>query len=1057
MLLCAPIVIVAVFHFGPTTTRAETPADRAGVMGAEIDSLRVLGLYSEALEPTRELLALRQGEPKTKPYEMVDAQWMLRTMELAVALPDSVRAELAWADSARLQIEDLYGRGLLPDGISVARRQLEIRRRVLGEEHPDLAQSLGDLGALLGTKGDYVEAEPLYREALAMDRKLLGEDHPRVAMRLGNLGTLLMAKGDCAGAEPLLREALAVYRKLLGEECPEMALSRSNLGTLLMAKGDYAGAEPLFREALTMYRKLLGEEHPNIAVSLNNLGSVLAAKGDYAEAEPLLREALAMQRKLLGEEHPNVALSLNNLSCLLRRKGDNAGAEPPLREALAMQRRLLGPDHPDIALSLGNLGELLRTKEDYAGAEPLLREALAMRRKLLGEEHPDVALSLNSLGLLLRDTGDYAGAERVLREALAMWRKLLGEEHPDVASSLSNLGTLLRAQEDPSEAEAILVQASAVFEAARLRIGPGIARSTFQGSPYPSLAEVHLELGHLAEAWPAAERELGRSLFDLLTTAGQRRISRTEAAREDSLRWRLGSLGRQLDVFRDEAGRNTTGQMAGEVEATRTRILDTEVVWSRFRQEMAAKYPVTEGQAYPLERVQTALDPATALIGWLDVEIRKNEVSRWGYVIRRDDPVTWERLYHPAAKDDIDSSRVVHAPPSLAALFRSALTDSPRVDHGSGGADSAAGVPLAVRSEAQGRALFAERVAPLLSHLSGVRNLVVIPSGEMLGVPVEALPLDDGRPLGERFAVSYAPSATIYTWLREKDRGRRGWDRSAAILLLGDPPFNDAQMREMKEEKRREEAPLSSWTLVSIPDSILQRSAVSGNPEALGKIPRLPASRQEVEGLSKLSRHSTTLLGPDASEQHLVAMARSGELGSYQLIHFATHAWVNPERPEESSLFLSRVDLPDPLEAAEKGERIYDGLVTAKEVLQEWKLDADLVTLSGCQTALGQRIAGEGYIGFAHAFLQAGARSLLVSLWPVQDQATSLLMQRFYGNLFGKLRDDRGGKSDDRTMTKRDALQEAKRWFREYRDEDGNRPYARPFYWASFVLVGDPI
>jgi CHAT domain-containing protein/Tfp pilus assembly protein PilF len=1119
LLLCASTVMVALVLFGPTANRAETPPNPAEVLGTEIDSLRALGRYSDASEHARELLALRKGEPKTKPYRLVDADWLVRTMDLAVALPDSVRAELAWADSvnsANLRIKDLMARGLYSEGISILQRQIEVRRRILGEEHPDVARSLNDLAVLLMDKGDYAGAEPLYRESLAMQRKVLGEEHPDVATSLGNVADLLQAKGDCAAAEPLLREALAMQRKLLGEEHWDVAASLNNLGGLLWERGDYAGAEPFLREALALLRKLLGEEHADVATSLNNLAVFLAAKGDYAAADPLLREALAIERKLLGEDHPDVALSLNNLGMLLQDKGDYAGAEPLQREALAMQRKLLGEEHPDVALSLNNLAALLQSKGEYAGAEPLQREALAMQRKLLGEEHPDVALSLNNLGLLLADKGDYAGAEPLYRESLAMWRKLLGEEHPDVAKSLNNLaallqskgdyagaeplyrqslamwrnllgeehanvavsldnlgmllqdkgdyagaeplqrealamqrkllgeehpdvamslynlGDLLRAKGDLAGAEAILLQASAVYDAARLRVGSDIERSTFQSSPYPSLAEAHLERGHAADAWPAAERGLGRSLFDLLTMANQRLLSPTEAVREDSLRWLLGGLERQLEAYCNAARRDTTGQMAKEVEEIRTRLIETEAVWSTFRQEMATEYPVTEGQAYPLERVQVALDSTTALVGWLDVEIRKNDVSRWGYVIRRDGPVTWEGVSPSAGKDGKDRSRADHAPPSRATLFRNAVTDSSPLARGNG-VDNVAGVPLAIKSEARGRALFAERLAPLLSHLNGVRNLVVIPSGEMLGVPVEALPLDDGRPLGEGFEVSYTPSATIYTWLREKDRGRRGWDESTAILLLGDPPFSDAQKNQMEKEKdksreiakntetRKEEPRPSSLALASIPDapdSLLQRSAVSGNFDALERLPRLPATRQEVEDVSKLSRHPTVLLGLDASEQRLVAMARSGELGKYRLIHFATHAWVNPERPEESSLFLSRVDLPDRLEAAEKGDRTYDSRLTVKEILQEWKLDADLVTLSGCQTALGQRFTGEGYVGFAHAFLQAGARSLLLSLWPVEDQATSLLMQRFYGHLFGKARDDRGAKRDERPMTK---------------------------------------
>jgi hypothetical protein len=544
-------------------------------------------------------------------------------------------------------------------------------------------------------------------------------------------------------------------------------------------------------------------------------------------------------------------------------------------------------------------------------------------RTLRGAEHTEVATALNNLGRLIEDKGDYGGAEPLLREALSMWRKLLGEEHPAVATSLNSLGTLLRVKGDLPEAEAIQTQAAAVYEAARLRVGPGIERSTFQKSPYPGLAEIHLELGHTEDAWPAAERELGRSLFDLLTTANQRPLSPMEAAREDSLGRLLGILEQKLDTYRGAALRDTSAQMAWEIEATRTRLLETEAVWSKFRHEIAANYPVTEGQPYPLKRVQAALDATMALVGWLDVEIRTNDVSRWGYVIRVDGPVIWERLSNPKARDDRVSSRVDHAPPSLAALFRGALTDSSGLVRGSS-ADDVAGVPLAVKSEARGRALIAERFAPLWSHLQGVHNLVVVPSGKMLGVPVEALPLDDGRPLGERFAISYTPSATTYTWLQENGQGRREWNKSTAILLLGDPPFSDAQKSQM--EKARASIP-------DAPDSLRQRSAVSGNHAPLEPLPRLPATRQEVEELSKLSRHSTVLLGPDASEQRLVAMAGSTELGRYRLIHLATHASADPERPEESTLFLSRVDLPDPLAAAEKGERIYDGRLTAKEIL----------------------------------------------------------------------------------------------------------------------------
>ncbi|MCK4409669.1 MAG: CHAT domain-containing protein, partial [Candidatus Eisenbacteria sp.] len=144
----------------------------------------------------------------------------------------------------------------------------------------------------------------------------------------------------------------------------------------------------------------------------------------------------------------------------------------------------------------------------------------------------------------------------------------------------------------------------------------------------------------------------------------------------------------------------------------------------------------------------------------------------------------------------------------------------------------------------------------------------------------------------------------------------------------------------------------------------------------------------------------------------------------------------------------------DPLEAAMAGTRIYDGLLTAKEIVREWDLNADLVTLSACETGLGKKVMGEGYVGFAHAFFQAGARSLLVSLWKVEDKATSLLMRRFYENWLGEYTDERIGLPDE-AMPKAEALREAKRWLRDYIDEYGNRPYEHPYYWSAFILIGD--
>jgi CHAT domain-containing protein len=354
----------------------------------------------------------------------------------------------------------------------------------------------------------------------------------------------------------------------------------------------------------------------------------------------------------------------------------------------------------------------------------------------------------------------------------------------------------------------------------------------------------------------------------------------------------------------------------------------------------------------------------------------------------------------------------------------------------------------------------------------------------MLGVPVEPLTINaSGENVGERFAVSYVPSATIYTWLAEKStREQRPHGstltraRESLCLAVGDPPFRPEDLETIAQsldlaaaastDSRR--GLFRSLTALKEDDALndsleqaedlLVRSALAGNREALCELQRLPGTREEATAVvSHHDRDSRLLLGPQATEQELARMSALGELAKYRTIHLATHALVDDERPERSALVLSQVDLPDPYQAAVRGERIYDGLLDAREIVREWKLDADLVTLSACETGLGKKVVGEGYVGLASAFLQAGARSLLVSLWRVEDRSTSMLMERFYENWRGGYTGVRGkGYAPGAPLSKVEALQEAKRWLREWRDEAGRQLYAHPYYWAGFILIGEP-
>lgn len=1033
-------------------------ADRSAGLSDRIMESRLSGDYTGAAAAAAELLALLREDPESSELDVEDTEQLLETLQFAAGMPRGARLELARADSLGVAMEQFWVRGQYAEGAEAAEGRLALYRAHFGDRHLATAAAADELASLLQYQGEYDRAEPLFLEALDVRREHLGESHAYVGATLNNLGMLYQAKGDLESARDYITEALGILTVALGESDLNVAAITANLGILLQYMGDYPAAERHLMKALEVRRAALGEESPEVASSLNSLASLYYDRTDYAAAEPFLRRSTAIWQAVLGNEHPHVALSLSNMGALLSAMGEYAEAEAFDRRAVDIYRATLGDEHPDLASALHNLAHTLESEGDYASAEPLFREALAIRRAAFGDVHPEVAVGLNGLAHVLQSAGRYEEAEPLYREALETHREIFGDEHVEVATDLSNLASLLEEEGrldeslalyrealeirssvlgmqsaavahnlssighlelrsgDAAAAERTLMLASTTYDAARLRGGEGMSRATMAlrlRPPLVALAVSRLELGKVDEAWPAAERSLARALADLLMTAEDRVLTPGESAREETLKATLAGLEGELATYLDAARAGDTGEAATLVEETRRRLLEAEADWSGFQAELALAHPVTEGHMFELDRTQRTLDPGAAIVGWIDADVGDGKVESWGYVIRKSGSVAWARCGG-------SSGGSVQTLQRRYGRYREQLATPSSSETG-------------LARDARG--IWRERIEPLGQALEGANELIVLPSGATLGLPVETLVDPDGVLVGDRFSVSYAPSATVYAWLEERGAAV---GRGGGMLLLGDPPFTPADLKAMNGG-----AVSGAGT----------RSAGVGRASVEG-LPRLPGSREEVRSLSSLSDGATVLLGPDATEQELVELASHDGLREFAIIHLATHALVDDERPEQSALVLSQVGLPDALESALAGERIYDGLLTAGEIVREWDLDCDLVTLSACETGLGKEVVGEGYIGFAHAFLQAGARSLLVSLWKVEDTATALLMRRFYEDRLGAYDDDRGGSVGVR-MSKADALREAKEWLRGYTDAEGYRPYEHPYYWSAFVLMGD--
>jgi serine/threonine-protein kinase len=371
------------------------------------------------------------------------------------------------------------------------REALSVRRRVLGDDHPAVAQSLNNLGVVLRQRGDYDGAEPLFNEALAMRRKLHeGIDHPHLAESLNNLALLYQERGRYPVAEDLLREAIAIQRAAENGSSTELASLLANLGILLTEVADWAGAEPPFREALELRREALGESHPLVADSLNDLGVFLGIQGNYEDAERMLREALALRRRSLSDDHPALAESLNNLGRLLREVGDYPGAEELYREAIAIREKKLGRDHRLVAIHIHNLGQVLQAQGKLAEAEVQLRDSLAIRIRLFGEEHQDVGVSYMALGVLLEEQDRPRSAEPMLRKGIDILSGNLPPNHWRIAQAQSALGACLTNLGRYREAEPLLLSSYELLVAKR---GPEHRRT-------------QKALDHLIELYDATDR-----------------------------------------------------------------------------------------------------------------------------------------------------------------------------------------------------------------------------------------------------------------------------------------------------------------------------------------------------------------------------------------------------------------------------------------------------------------------------------------------------------------------------------------------------------------------
>jgi len=318
-----------------------------------------------------------------------------------------------------------------------------------------------------------------------------------------------------------------------------------------------------------------------------------------------------------------------------------------------------------------------------------------------------------------------------------------------------------------------------------------------------------------------------------------------------------------------------------------------------------------------------------------------------------------------------------------------------------------------------------------VAELLGNKRLLIVADGSLQYVPFAALPdptaLTVGQesrpPLMVAHEIISMPSASTLAVLRRELAGRKPAAKTLAVLA--DPVFAKDDER-IKTGARRAASQTGQPTPAPGAEIILRPISKNSDGEAgEARFSRLPFTRQEAEQIMALVAAGEGMKALDFEASRATAM--SDQLSQYRYIHFATHGLADSERAELSTLVLSLFD--------EQGAP-QEGFLRAHEIYN-LNLPAELVTLSACETGLGKQVKGEGLVSLARGFMYAGAARVMVSLWNVNDQATSELMRRFYRKALVE-----GERPAAALRAAQIEMWRDKRW-------------EAPYYWAAFTLQGE--
>ena len=986
---------------------------------------------------------------------------------------DSLRA-ICLSDSGNVY----YNSGNYQDAIALETQALDIFKRLFGEYNLDYTKSLNNIALDYCYLGDYRKAVELGKKVVSINRQIVGEDSPDFSISLGNLALYYYYLGDYVNAIEIGEKVVAL-KKSLGRNV-SYALALIQLAGYYSFYGDNSRSISLGEEALDIISELVeGNENIYITV-LSNLSIYYGNSGDYVKALSYAEKSVEECRRCFGEDYYDYGICLHNLSMSFSYLGKYDDAIRVQKQVLDEFGRKPGKKHPDYAIALHSMAQFYYLSGNYDKAIQCCMDALDIQEESVGRNHPNFLNSLSDLALNYIYVGRYDEAIGILSNLMESEVKISGKNSRGYATLLSNLaltyyymGRYKEAVDVGLEAKSIRENTIGISHPEYLISLKNLAVSCASAGDFIVSEQNALDMSELCgKLIFTTFRDLSsnerrdfwgkyKELYEILLPRLVYEIKSDSliCAMYDGALLSKGILLNSEMEMRDlllESGDTAVVSLYEQMRINRSMAY-------RQREDLAGLAAMDDSVRMA---VRQRADSLERMADRQERELVERSKVFGDYM--RNLSISWRDVQKMLGKDEI-AIEFLEVPVADDSVVYAALTLKYDYDcpHFIELFDGRMLTELDKSLYFSSPALYDMVWKPIEKEMENVRAVYFSPAGELHRIAVEYAPVADGEFICDRYDL-YRLSSTrqlvAYTGIAETVR-----DGNTAVLY-GGLDYEAAPSDIVADGNRhagKSERGIHDFYPAIPADSLIAR----------GPVASLPATRLEVDSINRIMENShwdvrtfTGSLGTEASFKAL-----SGQLKS--VIHVATHGFygkddreniIMPEifsygnrYVEDKAMARSGLLFAGAANAWQMPDTVDNGILTAQEVSALDLRGLDLCVLSACETGLGE-ISGDGVFGLQRGFKKAGAKTLLISLNRVYDEATGLLMTEFYRNYLSGMPMVESLKSAqqylrnyERTMaTGRDnAAVFIPKSRRQAIGQKKVKPFAAPVYWAQFILV----